>query len=223
MAREKTPDNARTAPFESPKRSIHQPSRTAAARADGIVALTGGGQRLAAAGRLLQAQQARRLLISGVNRVVSRAELRRLLDIDNELFACCVDVGYAAQNTRGNAVETRKWALRHRFESLIVVTASYHMPRSLLELGRAMPDVVLHPHPVLPQQFREAPWWLQAASTKLLISEYIKLLPTVLRYATRTAARPFAVAPGQDPPAGSPGDPVAAPTSTSQSHSAVRR
>ena len=159
-----------------------QPSRTAAARADGIVALTDGGQRLAAAGRHLQAQQARRLLISGDNRVVSRAELRRLLNIDTKLFACCVDVGYAAQNTRGNAVETRKWALRHRFESLIVVTASYHMPRSLTELGHLLAAVDLYAHPVVPDRFRGAPWWLDHENTMLLGAEYLKYIPSAAQY-----------------------------------------
>ncbi|MFT5509896.1 MAG: uncharacterized SAM-binding protein YcdF (DUF218 family), partial [Hyphomicrobiaceae bacterium] len=112
-----------------------RPVTVAAPRASAIVALTGGAQRIRAAGRLLQNRQAGRLLISGVNRVVSRAKLRRMLAIDSELFDCCVDIDYAAQNTRGNAVETRKWATKHEFDSLIVVTSSYHMPRSLTELS----------------------------------------------------------------------------------------
>ena len=85
-----------------------RPTVGAMPRAAAIVVLTGGAQRIGVAGRLLQNRQAGRLLISGVNRVVSRAKLRRLLGIDADLFTCCVDIDYAAQNTRGNAIETRR-------------------------------------------------------------------------------------------------------------------
>ena len=139
--------------------------------ADGIVVLTGGEQRIFEAARLLEQGKGQRLLVSGVFRHTSEAALRKLTELPRSRFACCVDIGRDALDTIGNAAETDAWVRQHGFRSIIVVTASYHMPPSLLELGRAMPDVVLHPHPVLPQQFREAPWWLQAASTKLLISE----------------------------------------------------
>lgn len=154
----------------------------AAPRAAAIVALTGGGQRIRVAGRLLRDRQAGRLLISGVNRIVSRAQLRRLLDIDTDLFSCCVDVDYAAQNTRGNAIETRKWAEKHEFDSLIVVTSSYHMPRSLTELGHLLPGVDLVAYPVVPDRLRVAPWWLSRQNVLLLGSEYLKFLPSAAQY-----------------------------------------
>lgn len=154
----------------------------ASPRAAAIVALTGGTQRIRVAGRLLKNRQAGRLLISGVNRVVSRVELRRLLAIDSELFSCCVDIDYAAQNTRGNAVETRKWAKQHEFDSLIVVTSSYHMPRSLTELGHLLPAVDLVAHPVVPRRFRDAPWWLDHENVLLLGAEYLKFLPSAAQY-----------------------------------------
>ncbi|MFY0612096.1 MAG: YdcF family protein [Hyphomicrobiaceae bacterium] len=153
-----------------------------APRAAAIVALTGGAQRIRVAGRLLENRQAGRLLISGVNRVVSRAELRRMLAIDADLFSCCVDIDYAAQNTRGNAVETRKWAKKHEFDSLIVVTSSYHMPRSLTELGHLLPAVDLVAHPVVPRRFRDTPWWLDHENVLLLGAEYLKFLPSAAQF-----------------------------------------
>jgi len=147
--------------------------------AQAIVALTGGAQRIRSAGRLLNAGHAKRLLITGVNRSVPRSKLRRMLGIDGRLFTCCVDVDYAAQNTHGNAVETRKWARKHSFESIIVVTSSYHMPRSLNELGHMLPEVDLKAHPVVPERFRSQPWWLDRHSVKLLGAEYLKYLPSV--------------------------------------------
>jgi len=151
-------------------------------RVDAIVVLTGGAQRIKAAGDLLEARLARRLLISGVNRVVKRSKLQRLLGVDAELFKCCVDVDYAAQNTRGNAIETRKWALKHQFESLIVVTSSYHMPRSLMELGRAMPAVDLVAYPVTPARFTRVAWWLDRQNFMLLGAEYLKYLPSAAHF-----------------------------------------
>ena len=64
------------------------------------------------------------------------------------MFECCVDIGYEAQDTPGNADETMHWAADQGFSKLIIVTSSYHMPRSLTELGRVMPDVRLVPYPV---------------------------------------------------------------------------
>lgn len=154
-----------------------------APRASAIVVLTGGAQRIRAAGRLLQNKQAERLLISGVNRVVSRAKLLRMLAIDRDLFDCCVDIDYAAQNTRGNAVETRKWANQHEFDSLIVVTSSYHMPRSMTELGHLLPAVDLVAYPVVPDRFRGKPWWLRLENVMLLGAEYLKYLPSAAQYA----------------------------------------
>ena len=151
-------------------------------QADAIVALTGGARRIRVAGDLLEAGKARRLLISGVNRMVSQSELRRLLDIDTSLFKCCVDVDFAAQNTRGNAIETRKWVMKHKFESLIVVTSSYHMPRSIAELGHILPAVDLLAYPIVPDRLQVSTWWLDRESLTLLGAEYLKYLPSVAQF-----------------------------------------
>ncbi|MBU2531308.1 MAG: YdcF family protein [Alphaproteobacteria bacterium] len=158
------------------------PPEDPSTRAEAIVALTGGTQRIRAAGDLLEKHRAGRLLISGVNRMVKQSDLQRMLDINSDLFACCVDIDYAAQNTRGNAIQTRKWASEHEFESLIVVTSSYHMPRSLAELGHMLPAVNLVAHPVVPDRFRDTPWWLDYKSVVLLGSEYLKFLPSAAQF-----------------------------------------
>lgn len=151
-------------------------------RADGIVVLTGGEHRLNEAARLLAEGRGRRLLISGANRITSRDDLLRKSGLDSRLFGCCVDVGYAAHDTVGNASETREWATTLGFVKLIVVTSSYHMPRSLVELGRAMPDVKLLPYPVVSPHLRDARWWSHVGIARLLLSEYVKFLPSAARY-----------------------------------------
>ena len=50
-------------------------------------------------------------------------------------FSCCVDLDHSAINTIGNAVETRRWVMARGFQSLIVVTSNFHMPRALAELA----------------------------------------------------------------------------------------
>jgi uncharacterized SAM-binding protein YcdF (DUF218 family) len=152
------------------------------APADGIVVLTGGEHRLSEAARLLGEGRGKRLLISGANRMATREDLHRKSGLPPTLFDCCVDVGYDAHTTSGNANETKAWATDRRFNRLIIVTSSYHMPRSLIELGRVMPGVALVPYPVVSRNFRTERWWLHGATARLLFSEYVKFLPSAARF-----------------------------------------
>ncbi len=160
-------------------------------RADGIVVLTGGQTRIAEAARLLEEKRGKRLLISGVNQKTGRPSLLRISGLDEPTFNCCVDLGYQAQNTVGNADETRRWAEALGYDSLIVVTASYHMPRSLAELAREMPNIALVPHPVDPDGLRRKVWWRDAAATRLLASEYLKFLPAAARLVIARGLSPW--------------------------------
>jgi uncharacterized SAM-binding protein YcdF (DUF218 family) len=150
--------------------------------ADAIVVLTGGEHRLSEAGKLLSEHRGRRLLISGVNRATTHADVYRMTGLSAERFKCCVDVGYAAHDTMGNAEETRAWANANRFSKLIIVTSSYHMPRSLVELGRVMPAATLVPYAVVSRNVRNQAWWLHGATARLLFSEYVKFLPSAARF-----------------------------------------
>jgi uncharacterized SAM-binding protein YcdF (DUF218 family) len=148
-------------------------------RADGIVVLTGESRRIAEGARLLSEGRAQRMLISGVFRRTGKRALIEISGLPEEKFDCCVDVGYSALDTAGNANETRAWASSRHYGSLIVVTASYHMPRSLAELSLALPSTRLIPHPVMPNGFPPTRWWLSPSVTRTLMSEYLKFLPTV--------------------------------------------
>jgi uncharacterized SAM-binding protein YcdF (DUF218 family) len=147
---------------------------------DGIVVLTGGPSRLAEAIALLAAGHSQRLLISGVNERTNDPDLKQSLDInsqtDNELFDCCIDVGRQARDTVGNAQEIAAWARRHNYRSLRVVTADFHIRRSLLEIRRYAPDLVLVPHPVFTENVRPGSWWRNKYAARMLSYEYNKLL-----------------------------------------------
>lgn len=149
--------------------------------ADGIVVLTGGASRVADAVELLAEGRGTRLLISGVHPASNATEIARQMPGREKLVACCVDLDYAAVNTIGNAVGTRRWVRERGFHSLIVVTSSYHMPRTMAELARQMPDIVLIPFPVVTDKLRNEPWWASAPTARLILSEYAKYIVALLR------------------------------------------
>jgi uncharacterized SAM-binding protein YcdF (DUF218 family) len=153
------------------------PERTA----EGIVVLTGGASRISDAVELLAAGRGRRLLITGVNRTTHSRELARLTPNYQSLFGCCSDLDHSAQNTIGNAVETRRWARTRGFRSLLVVTSAYHMPRAIAELSHELPDVTLIEFPVLTERQRAERWWSNGATARLVISEYFKFIAAVVR------------------------------------------
>jgi uncharacterized SAM-binding protein YcdF (DUF218 family) len=149
--------------------------------ADGIVVMTGGASRIPDAIELLAAGHGKRLLISGVHRTTSLAEIARNNPRHEQLVTCCVDLDHSAINTVGNAVETRRWARERGFSSLIVVTSAYHMPRTMAELEQQMPDVALVPFPVVTEKLRNEPWWASGPTARLILSEYAKFVVAQLR------------------------------------------
>jgi uncharacterized SAM-binding protein YcdF (DUF218 family) len=153
-----------------------RPYDPASPRTEAIVAMTGGSYRVTDAVSLLGSGHGRRLLISGVNPMVRERELARAVPAAMPLLACCIDLDHRALNTRGNAIETAKWARLHAFRSLLVVTSSYHMPRTMLELQHLLPDVRLIAYPVQTDALRPTAWWKDGASLKILGFEYAKYL-----------------------------------------------
>ena len=148
--------------------------------ADGIVALTGGADRVQTALEMLAAGRADRLLVSGIGGGAELRDLARRSGIDSRPLAERVTLGRGATSTRGNAQETAAWAREKSVRSLTVVTASYHMPRALLEIGRAMPGVTLYAAPVLPPGLRGANSLTSWVALRLLSEEYSKLLAAEL-------------------------------------------
>jgi uncharacterized SAM-binding protein YcdF (DUF218 family) len=138
------------------------------------VVLTGGEPRLDIAVSLFESGVGKRLLISGVSPTTSRESVKQVSG-GKARFDCCADIGYAA-DTRGNADETAEWAHRHQFRSLTVVTARYHMPRTMHEFSRAMPDITLLPYPVDQDGIDLSGWWSHPQTVQLLNREFVKYL-----------------------------------------------
>jgi uncharacterized SAM-binding protein YcdF (DUF218 family) len=157
------------------------------APAQGIVALTGANsnQRIAAAVGLLEDGYGRRVLVSGVNREASREDIRNVSRAVRRLYDCCVDLGFTAADTVGNARETADWARAMRYDSLIVVTTDYHMPRAMLELRAVFrgTGVRLQSYAVPTPALKSAKWWRTPGAARLMVVEYCKYLAILGREA----------------------------------------
>jgi uncharacterized SAM-binding protein YcdF (DUF218 family) len=156
--------------------SLPREASDAIPRAEAIVVLTGGAERVDRGLELLDRGLAEKLFISGVYHAVEVNALIELAENQPEHLACCIVLGYEAGDTRGNAIETAAWMKAEGYSTLILVTAVYHMPRSLIEFQRVMPEALIVPHPVYPRNFHLEDWYAWPGSASLLITEFAKYL-----------------------------------------------
>ncbi|OYY90399.1 MAG: hypothetical protein B7Y45_07175 [Sphingomonas sp. 28-66-16] len=137
-----------------------------ARRTDAIVVPTGGAGRIDRGIALLRAHAAKRMLVTGVGPDVRPIDLAREYRTPPSLFACCIDLGREAVDTRSNAEETRDWLHRHGYHSVRLVTSNWHLRRAELELTNALDDDIV----VVGDGVAGAPRLL------LLVAEYDKYL-----------------------------------------------
>jgi uncharacterized SAM-binding protein YcdF (DUF218 family) len=151
--------------------------------ADAIVALTGGAERLDYALALLASGKAQKLFISGVE---NNATLNALFPEPSQqalLHECApgsIELGTIARDTKGNAQEAADWIDMHKFKTVRLVTANYHMPRSLFEFRGLMPDIQFIATPVFPPPFHSFAWLRDPSAISLVLSEYLKFIATHL-------------------------------------------
>ena len=81
---------------------------------------------------------------------------------------------YVASTTRSNADQTTEFVKSRGIRSIRLITASYHMPRSMLEFRMQMPALTIIPDPVFPEGFRRHAWWHEQATRRLVFSEFGK-------------------------------------------------
>lgn len=158
---------------------------TAGQPADGIVVLTGGEGRVAQGLRLLREARGKRLLISGVHPETNKKNIlpaQAAADQENRrLLECCTDLGYVAESTVGNAEEAARWAQQQGAQTLVIVTAAYHLPRARLESAQAMPQLTLLYYPLARENVKLATgfWaepWAIPGTLQLIATEYSKYL-----------------------------------------------
>lgn len=133
---------------------------------DAIVVPTGAAGRIDRGIDLLEAHDARRMLISGVAPTVRPIDLALEYHAPPALFDCCIDLGREAVDTRSNAEETARWVRAHHYHSVRLVTSDWHMARARMELGNALGGDVV----IVRDGVKGDP------DLKLLVAEYNKLL-----------------------------------------------
>jgi uncharacterized SAM-binding protein YcdF (DUF218 family) len=148
---------------------------------DAIVVLTGGSLRVQSGLALLAAGKAKKLFVSGVYHATDVTALLKASRQSPENVTCCIVLGHEADNTLGNALETAQWMRQEGFHSLRLVTASYHMPRSMLEFSRAMPELRVIANPVFPERVMPERWWASPAAVLRVANEYHKYLLALAR------------------------------------------
>ena len=159
--------------IESMKVSILDP---APMPVDAIVVLTGGSERVKTGVDLLNSGSGKKLFISGVHPGLSLDGVLNGNAVRDDLRACCVVLGYTAESTEGNAEETRDWMALEGYHSLRLVTANYHMPRSLLLFQHTMPQMAILPYAIAPDSVLLDEWWKHSGTASLLAVEFDKYL-----------------------------------------------
>ncbi len=155
---------------------------------DALVVLTGGSERVATGLKLLEAGSGQKLFISGVNKKLTREKVLSGTPLSEAKRACCVILGYEAYSTASNAQEVKDWMASEGFHSLRLVTAHYHMPRSLLLFRAALPEAVILAYPVTPDRLKSETWWRDEGMLELLIGEYNKYLWARIQSAAQGAS-----------------------------------
>lgn len=158
-----------------------QNMRQSPVAADAIVVLTGSQGRITEGLELLSRNPERRMLISGVDTRTNKAALTNAYPDAAALIDCCVTLGPDAKDTVGNAEEIARWAIREEVESLVVVTAAYHMPRSLVELKRTTGTFRLEPWPTRTGTDDPGRWAEDRRTFLRLVLEYHKYVFSLLR------------------------------------------
>jgi uncharacterized SAM-binding protein YcdF (DUF218 family) len=115
-----------------------------AERTDAVVVLTGGKGRIERGIAMMKEKRAERMLISGADPSVTRADLaRRLGPSSRSTLRCCVDLGSESVDTRSNAEEARRWMALKGYKSLRLVTSDWHMRRAAAEFRHDLPDAII--------------------------------------------------------------------------------
>lgn len=176
--------------FSVPKQVTDAETETQA-----VVVLTGGRERLKTGFQLWCSKRSKVIFISGVHPEETLTSLLKTFEAsgvvclqDRDGLAAATYLGYAARNTKENAQETATWLKQMPVTSLRLVTAAYHMPRSLLEFKHLLPRITIIPHPVFPKGFNRSRWWHEA-TFHLMFSEYHKFLWAFVRIHLPFASR----------------------------------
>ena len=139
---------------------------------DAAVVLTGDKYRINKGLVLIKENIVNKLLISGVNKDINKNQIEKQYINFKELFNCCIEIENKSRNTFENARESYLWMKNNNFKSLIIISSSYHLPRTKLEFSRFIKEENIF--------FLSSDNFLKNISFKKLFIEYIKYIRTNL-------------------------------------------
>ena len=118
--------------------TLGKPAPADATPTEAAVVLTGGSNRIEHAIAVLKQGQAKRLLVSGADPSVTKADIARRVGGSRALLKCCVDLGSESVDTRSNAEEAGRWLAAHHFKSVRLITSDWHMRRARYEFRKVL-------------------------------------------------------------------------------------
>lgn len=122
--------------------SLALPQPAGELETDAVIVPTGSAGRIPQGLSVLEQGLAEQLLVTGVDPEVKPGEFAAQFGVSRRRMDCCVTLGFAAVDTKSNALETAEWVADRKITSLRLVTADWHMRRAAHELELALPDNV---------------------------------------------------------------------------------
>lgn len=140
------------------------------------IVLTGGNSRISESIKLLDRGATSKVFLSGVNKSVTKE------DILEDRFSKYKDhffLGYEAENTKGNVVESEGWLLDNHIKEVRVITSDYHLLRARVEFKRSLPGIkkVWYGVNTIDENFFNS-----LENWKLLCGEYNKFIYVLFNY-----------------------------------------
>ena len=145
---------------------------------DSIVVLTGDKFRISKGMEMLSNGIGEKLLLSGVNKNIELINIKNEFPKYNNFFDCCVDIDNISSNTFENSRETFLWLEKNKYNSVLIVSSDYHMPRAKLEFERFFKTENTYYHPVNSNDHVNA-----IGKIKKLFFEYVKYMRTYISLA----------------------------------------
>ena len=156
---------------------VAQESKTDIPKTEAVIVLTGGEKRIEEGFNILQQKKSNKLFITGIDtRVQKLSQVSLLYSSMRQEDKDRIEIGHEAGTTAGNAIEAKHWVEKNNVKAFTLVTANYHMPRSMMEFKKVFPNMEIIEYPVLPPRFKIKNWWKYPGSTILLVKEYNKCL-----------------------------------------------
>lgn len=135
-----------------------------------VIVPTGAAGRIERGLEILAADDAYVMLVTGVDPEVKPGEFAAQFNVPMDVMKCCVELGFDAVDTRGNAAETAAWLKAKNITSIRLVTTDWHMRRAANELRLTLPRTITIVEDAVPSE----------PSLRILFLEYHKFFASLI-------------------------------------------